>query len=181
MWWALAAALWAAPEPDSQVQAALALERAGADEEAISALGALLAQEPRYVPALLERARLRLKAGRELAAVEKLAPATPRFHYLRASLLEERGRTSDAVRALEEALRLRPEYAEARLRTAGLALAMGALLKAEYHYRLLCRREPDALAPHLQLADVLAKQGRDADAEAVLVDARLRHPESAAV
>lgn len=187
MWWALAAALLAAPEPDSQVQAALALERAGRDEEAISALGALLAEDPRYAPALLERARIRLKSGRELdavdadlAAVERLAPATPRVHYLRASLLEEQGRTYEAVRALEEALRLRPEYAQARLRAAGLALSMGDLLKAEHHYRVLSGEEPDALSPRLQLAEVLERQGRDADAEAVLVDLRARHPESAA-
>jgi tetratricopeptide (TPR) repeat protein len=187
MWWALAAVLLAAPEPDSQVQAALALEQAGRDAEALSALDALLAQEPRYVPALLERARLHLKSGQALDAAQadldaaaKLASETPRLHYLRASLFEERGQTWDAVRAIEEALRLRPEYAEARFRAAGLALSMGDLYKAELHYRVLAQQDPNALAPRLQLATVLEKQARDADAEAVLVEALARHPDSTA-
>lgn len=167
------------------LDAALALEEEGRNDEAIAALDAVIARDPRATPALLERARIRLKLGRDLDVVERdlltvraLAPGNPRGLYLWASLLEERGDRWYAILALENALQLRPEYEDARLRAIGLSLALGDLLKAELHARALAVQKPQAIPPRLQLAEVLERQGRLADAEAILVHALEKHPKS---
>lgn len=167
------------------LNAALALEEEGRNDEAIAALDAIVGKDPRATTALLERARIRLKLGREMDVVEQdlltaraVAPENPRALFLWAALLEERGDRWNAVVALEQALALRPEYDDARVRAVGLSLAIGDLLKAELHARALAIRRPEAIPPRIQLADVLDLQGRPDDAEAVLVHALKQHPRS---
>ena len=76
------------------------------------------------------------------------------------------------------ALLYRPSYEEARFRVAGLWMAQGDWLKAEYHYRLLAKARPEWVQVRLLLAQVLERQERVPEAERELLEVRALQPEN---
>lgn len=163
-----------APGPEALTEA-LAHEESGDTAAALAGVEALLRSSPTWALARLEAARLLLKSGGSLQHAEAhldaagaLAPENPRVHYLRGLLSEEQGEPWRAMQAYEAAVLYRPSYEDARFRLGGLALALGDLLKAELHFRILARARPDWTQVRLQLAQVLERQERVADAEAEL-------------
>lgn len=110
--------------------------------------------EPRALP-LLARAfanQGKLKeafdwCNRAIAA-DKLNPAT---HYLRATILQEQGAEEEAVRSLQRALYLDPDFVLAHFDLGNLAMRQGRLAEARRHgenaLRLLRQRQPDELVP----------------------------------
>jgi Flp pilus assembly protein TadD len=190
VWLMLAGALAGAMDAsaNSALTQALALEEAGDTSGALSGAEAAARAWPAWELPHIEAARLMLKLGGELDRAEAhldiasaLAPENPRAHYLRGLLREERDQPLLAAQAYETALLYRPSYEEARFRVAGLWMAQGDWLKAEYHYRLLSKARPEWVQVRLLLAQVLERQERTADAEAELLVARQLQPENALV
>jgi Tfp pilus assembly protein PilF len=177
MGWALALALLGqiAGQPATLTEA-LALEAAGDDEAALTAIDALVVREPAWELPRLEAARLRMKLGREeeLAGLQleialSIAPDNPRAHFLWAQLAEHQGQVREAIRSLETALVFRPDFADARLRLGALYLQAGDPLKGEYHLRRLVKEHPSLTQARVLLAHSLEGQGRVADAEHTLL------------
>lgn len=176
---------WSGPE---QLRAALALETEGRDSEAIAALEKLAVKEKDWELPKMEAARIYLKLGKELprarahlSAALKRAATNPRAHYLWGLVREEEGAKEEAIAALEKAVELRPSYAEARFRLAGLHAQQGAWDKAESHYRHLARAHPERTSARLQLAVAFEKQGKLEDAERELRKLWDEQPESIVV
>jgi tetratricopeptide (TPR) repeat protein len=160
---------WTGPEA---LRAALAHEQQGDSAAALQALEKLAEHEEQWELPRLEAARLRLKldagldvAERHLEEARLIAPASARAWYLTGLVRLERGDVPGALAALEQAVRLREEYDEAREKLGGLAAQGGDWLKAEYHFRALSKRRPEWIPPRLELARALQMQGRTEDAE----------------
>ncbi|WP_224241461.1 tetratricopeptide repeat protein [Hyalangium gracile] len=187
VWLMLAGALAGALDApaDTALTQALAREEAGDTAGALAEVESVINTWPAWELPRLEAARLMLKLGGELERTEAqldvasaLAPTNPRAYYLRGLLCEERGQPLLAAQAYETALLYRPSYEEARFRVAGLWMARGDWLKAEYHYRFLAKARPEWVQVRLLLAQVLEPQGRAADAERELLAAREYQPDS---
>lgn len=154
------------------LQAALALEAAGKDAEALVAVERVLRSDPSSALARLEAGRLRLKIGEdislaeaELDAARSIAPENPRAHFLYGQVLEEQRRLPEAARAYEAALALRDDYDDARLRLAGLQVAARDFAGATAGYRKYTQAHPEATGARLQLAMALEKAGMESAAE----------------
>jgi tetratricopeptide (TPR) repeat protein len=190
VWLILAGALAGAMDvpANTALTQALAREEAGDTAGALAGMESVINSWPAWELPRLEAARLMLKLGGELDRAEAeldvasaLAPENPRGHYLRGLLYEERGQPLLAAKAYETALLYRPSYEEARFRVAGLWMAQGDWLKAEYHYRFLSKARPEWVQVRLLLAQVLERQERPEDAERELLAARQFQPENAMV
>lgn len=80
-----------------------------------------------------------------------------------------------AAEALEAALRLRPDWTDARFNLGGVLIELGRLAEAEAAYRRVIEQDPQRLMPYRMLAHVLHRQGRIADLLRVLAAARRAH------
>jgi tetratricopeptide (TPR) repeat protein len=189
MWFPLAVLLCAIPDvPVPGLEEAYALEEAGQLPEALYLFSGLASQHPQVLKLRYEAARVGLKLGTDLAAVEKeltvartLAPQEPQVLMLWGLLLEEQGKPWRAISVLEEALTKLPADAETRFRLGGLYLEVGDLLRSEYHYRKLAKERPDWVHARLQLAIVLERQERHDEARTELLALRELHPDSVKV
>jgi tetratricopeptide (TPR) repeat protein len=111
-------------------------------------------------------------AQSELERAAQLAPADAETHYYLGRVYYTRTNLTGAVGAFERALSLQPE-SDRVLDNFGLTLAgLGRAQEAETAYRraieISTRRGQPAKWPHLNLADLLVKQNRPADAEPLL-------------
>jgi tetratricopeptide (TPR) repeat protein len=167
--------LLTAAEDPARLRDALVLEQAGNDAAAIAALDATIRAQPEWALPRIEDARIRLKSGGDLDRVEldleaaqALAPENPRAHFLWGMLMEERGKTDEAIKALERALVFRADYDEAHARLADLYFQRQDWPNAELHYRAVVQAHPDQVPARLQLATVLEREGRTPEAESEL-------------
>ena len=79
-----------------------------------------------------------------------------------------RGRTDEAIAHYQEALKIKPEYAEAQYNL-GIALAAcGRIDEAVEHYQKALEIRPDYAEAHINLGTVLLNQGRRDEARGVL-------------
>lgn len=154
---------WSGPP---RLRSALELESQGRDTDAIAALEKLALEEKDWELPKMEAARLYLKLGTELprarahlAAALKRAPNNPRAHYLWGLVREEEGALDDAVAALEKSVALRPSYADALFRLAGLHAQRKSWERAELHYRTLARLQPEWTSARLQLSVAMEHRG----------------------
>ncbi|MGH7645682.1 MAG: tetratricopeptide repeat protein, partial [Gemmatimonadales bacterium] len=80
------------------------------------------------------------------------------------TVLDEQGKTEEAIGQFRESLRLRPDHTDARTNW-GIALARrGRWQEAIAQYRAAVALEPNTIEPRLNLADALEKVGRPAEA-----------------
>ena len=108
-------------EPDSQavIRQAASLRAKGQADKAIAPLRALVSAEPGNAEAahmlgLCHIATKNLQAARRaIARALELAPDNPAYHHNLAGVLSSLGRIHEAEGHFREALRLRPDYAEA--------------------------------------------------------------------
>lgn len=116
--------------------------------------------DERFVPAMIPLVKASLKQGRlELAsaildqAIE-IAPNHAELRYLKGRmLLDEDGRTRDALAELRKAVELRPDYLEARM-TLGIQLLGGANYDEALRNLLVAAQlAPKSVAVHLNLGD----------------------------
>jgi tetratricopeptide (TPR) repeat protein len=94
-------------------------------------------------------------------------------------LLTGHGRLDEALRHLEEALRLRPDLAEIRVSLGAALLAAGRAAEAGEQYRRAVALSPELPSAHAGLGAALEREGRGAEALAALEEALRLEPEGA--
>lgn len=138
----------------------LAYSMVGRKDDALRQLERALELNPRYVDAHLNRAVLLNETGRyedaaaafaraqELGRVDETgysAPMASRLANLHAELAEayaEAGGAEEAIRQLEQAVHLRPNFADLRYRLARLLLERGELARARAELEAILRERP---------------------------------------
>jgi len=173
------------PAPET-IDGALAIEQRGDDAGAVAALERLIGYRPAFALARLEAARLYLKtensltrAEGHLEAARTLTPEDARAHYLWALVMEGRGRPDEALRSLNLAVQLRPEFPEAQSKLGAAYAGRSDWPQAEVHFRAFAQQQPESIQARIQLAEVLVRQSRWEDAEEELRVALKAQPHSA--
>lgn len=181
--WIVAALLGA-----GQLDEARVLEEKGQGAAALELLERLVKKSPAWELPRIEAARIRMKLGQELdlalahlEAARSIAPENPRAHFLLGLLLEERGDPLAAAASYELALSYRQDFAEARLRLAGLRFSQSQWAQAEREYRAYLKLEPAAQGAALQLAAVLEREGKLPECEEELTKLAAAQPSSTLV
>jgi predicted O-linked N-acetylglucosamine transferase (SPINDLY family) len=87
-----------------------------------------------------------------------------------------KGEHAQAAQALQAALRLRPDWTDARYNLGAVLTQLGRFAEAEDAYRRVIRAEPGRLLAYRMLGSVLHRQGRIEELLNVLAEARRRHP-----
>ena len=88
------------------------------------------------------------------------SPITPRRTTISGIALAQAGRVEEAIDHYEQALRIKPDYAEAH-DNLGIALAQtGKIEEAIAHYEQALRIKPDFAEAHYNLGLALAQTGR---------------------
>ena len=77
-----------------------------------------------------------------------------------ARALEAEGKTDEAVRHFEEALRIRPGFTDGRYNLARILAAEGKQREAVQYYLEVLEDRPDYVRAHINLANILTEQGR---------------------
>jgi tetratricopeptide (TPR) repeat protein len=95
-------------------------------------------------------------------------PRDPQAALNLGRVLAQFGRNEDAEAALREALRLKPDFAEARFDLGQHLHRSGKLEEAESLFRAMARQMPGIVQIRLALGAVLTDAGRPADAEVIL-------------
>jgi predicted O-linked N-acetylglucosamine transferase (SPINDLY family) len=88
-----------------------------------------------------------------------------------------KGEHAQAAQALQAALRLRPDWTDARYNFGAVLTQLNRFAEAEDAYRMVIRAEPGRPLAYRMLGSVLHRQGRIGELLNVLAEARRRHPE----
>lgn len=139
------------------------------------AIEALLAKDPWCTLCRLEAARLWLELGDSVGrarlhaeVARALGPENPRAHVVWAMAEDEAGHADAAIKALEIALTLRPDYPEARFKLAGLLSLTAQWPRALDEWQRYTKEVPSATGARLQLAEALERTGQVKAAEVEL-------------
>lgn len=149
----------------SPLEQAQALEQRGDDAEAVRVLEAAVRDQPAWSIGRIELGRLELKRGepeqalQQLDIARSLALENPRAHYLFALAAFDLGRAREGRGALEVALALRPDYADAQLKLGSTLLAEGDAAGAVQLLGRYAQAHPDANGARLQYAEALERSG----------------------
>ncbi len=92
----------------------------------------------------------------------------PHVHYNLGTLFHQQARVDEAIAAFADAVRLKPNYAEALLRLGQAYQMKSDFAAAEKAFRQALRVQPNFLLARQFLGGVLADSGRGAEAEQVL-------------
>ncbi len=109
-------------------------------------------------------------------AAARVNPASPRAHYIVATLDTREGRSADALQRIETVLRLWPEYLAAWVQKGVVLGQQGDSAGAEAACREAIRLAPEYAPAHSNLGIALHRRGRLADAERSLRRALLWDP-----
>lgn len=97
--------------------------------------------------------------------------------YYNMAKLEENANPTNAIELLETAIRIEPKYSLAHRELGRLYEDRGDFPRAEYHFRRSLEIDPTDYWSHLFLANLLAVQGKSAEAEATYRFVTTVHPE----
>jgi predicted O-linked N-acetylglucosamine transferase (SPINDLY family) len=123
---------------------------------------------------------LRQFLARLLAAAGSRSPrpaGSAEEHAARFEAHRAKGDYAGAAEALQAALRVRPDWTDARYNLGSVLMQLGRYAEAEAAYRRVIGAEPDRLLAYRMLGNVLHRQGRIAQLLDVLAKARRAHPE----
>jgi tetratricopeptide (TPR) repeat protein len=163
----------APPMLDRRYFAAVELIQAGRDADAVAALKAILAEDPRHAPALRRMAWLQHKNGdnaeaaRLLAASFEREPDNPEAHYNLGLVFAALGRTKEAEESYRRGLALKPNSVDGRNNLGVLLESVGRYDEAEASYRTAIAIAPAVPHPHNNLGVLLKESGRLAESLAV--------------
>jgi adenylate cyclase len=119
-------------------------------------LGVVYVAQKQYEPAIAEMER-----------AVALDPHDAGVNAVQAEILSRAGKAKEAVRMVEQALRLKPSAPDAHLASVGIAYALaGQYEETLAPLKQFLARYPNILSPHLTLAAVYSELGRDAEAQA---------------
>jgi tetratricopeptide (TPR) repeat protein len=161
-----------------------ALLQTGRTEEARENFESALTYNPDSPEARNNLANALVRLGRPQEAVEqyeralRLKPDSAATHYNLAYLLLQLGRSADAKSHYEEAIRLNPAYApQAAMDLANASAQAGRYPEALAGYLEVLQMDPDNAEAHYNLAIVLVRLGRNAEAVAHIREALRLKPE----
>ena len=138
--------------------------------------------EPKSAPALANRATLRLSLGRPdeaLLDLNQAILAEPGFalgHMTRGMLLLDRGKGDEALADFEAVIKASPDLADGYLARGLLKKTKGDLEWAEKDIRKAAAISPGDFTMQANLALILAKRGKNAEADLALADAIRLNP-----
>jgi tetratricopeptide (TPR) repeat protein len=133
-------ALRAASTAEDLFQAALESEQIGANAEAETAYGKVIAADPTHVPARINLGRLRHvskmldEAERLYREALEIEPDHPTARFNLGVVLEDRGATEEAIAQYREAVRLDPRVADVHFNLARLYQQTGDQQAAIRHF-----------------------------------------------
>ncbi len=148
----------------------VALQDAGAIDEALAALERATALEPTFAPAynnlgnVLARKGRREEAEAAFREALRLRPDLHEAHYNLGSTLWDLGRQDEALRAFQAALAVKPDFAPAYAALAYRYRRLGRPDEAIAAYRDFLRLEPGSAAARTNLGGILLERGRLAEA-----------------
>jgi Tfp pilus assembly protein PilF len=148
------------------IDLALAYSAAGDNAKAIAAYRQALEKDANSAAALRGLGSALVRSGDAAggAAMLERAKDAPTLHEL-ARAYRQLGRTSDAIAALEAAVKLDPDLTEARDSLGNMLLETGNQQRAEQELREAIRRQPDFASAHGNLANVLMARQSYEEAE----------------
>ncbi len=145
---------------------AIRCHEAGNLTEAEGLYREILRQEPEHPDALYFLGVLAHQAGRPEAALDLLARVGTHnkrnafYHMTLGNIYRSLGRLDEAARALREALRIKPDFAEAHSNL-GIVLQLGAHLSEAYEaYQRALRLRPESVADRINAGNILQEWGR---------------------
>lgn len=169
----------------AQLQEALAHHRAGRLAEAERLYKRVLQSAPEQPDALRLLAGIALQSGRhslaETFAKRAMAvrPDNAELHRILAAALMERGKPAAAAQSAKRALELDPNFAPARLLLGNALHAAADLDGAEREWRAVLAVTPADVPTQYNLAQLLLKTGRNAEARSLLEGAVAKAPSHA--
>ena len=154
------------------------LSAAGRHTQAWSAARKALKCDERHIPSMIALIKTSLAQGREeladsiLEQALKIDANNAELHFLQGERLkDEPGRLRDALTAYERAVRLRPDFAEARMALGIQQLAGANYASALSHFEAAKALIPTQPAVHVNLGDAYRANKRWVDAKRAYDDA----------
>jgi len=163
----------APPMLDRRYFAAVELIQAGRDADAMTALTAILADDPRHAPTLRRMAWMHHKNGdnaeaaRMLAASFEREPDNPEAHYNLGLVHAALGRNKEAEESYRRGLALKPNSVDGHNNLGVLLESVGRYDEAEACYRAAIVMAPAVPHLHNNLGVLLKESGRLAESLAV--------------
>jgi tetratricopeptide (TPR) repeat protein len=156
--------------PDSILQEAVMMHRAGAVREAAARYATVLSRNPRNVDALFFSGMASAQQGlfadaeKALRKAIKIAPKHAAAHNLLGATLRELGKHDEALAAFDRAVLLQPDHVEAFLNRAMQLVSLGRQSDAIETYELRLSQQPNWLEGWNSHGNILAASGRHTDA-----------------
>ncbi len=149
--------------PADPLQEGFRYHQAGRLAEAEARYQQVLAAEPSHADALHLLGVVSHQAGRSDLAVELIRLAIkqsgqPVFYLNLGTALKERRRPDEAVAAYRDAIRIKPDFAEAQFALGNVLIGQRRLDEAGAAYREAIRIKPDFAEAHFNLGHVLTEQ-----------------------
>lgn len=91
-------------------------------------------------------------------------PNNPRAHYNFGVTLYDMGYTMEAIGQYEQAVRIKPDYADAHYNLGGALVKVGSVQEAIGHWQEVVRIKPDHASAHYNLGNALFQQGKPKEA-----------------
>jgi predicted O-linked N-acetylglucosamine transferase (SPINDLY family) len=170
---------------DSQLNEAAALQREGRTQEAAARYEHVLRKNPQHQEALYQAATLARQAGKLTQALEYLeaaavgAPLDSRNYFLRGLILEDLQRPDDAISSLEQAIGVKPDFAEAYNNLGIILHDLKRFGEAIDNFRDAVRINPDYARAYNNLGISLRASGNLADAQQQFAQAVRLNPDYA--
>lgn len=146
----------------------------GKSEEAVAAYGEVIKIKPDHVNALVERAQISAErqqfdaAQADLAAARKAAPNALIVKYSQALLDFRQGKFAPAKEALQQVMKVAPNYMPAVLLAGAVDLNLKSYGLAEQHLKRYVEQFPDNAYARKLLAQAQLQNARPTDATATL-------------
>lgn len=166
---------WAPEDFSTRLALAHHYQQLGQTEPALRHYWAILAQNPDHLEALIKLGNLYLKtnARGEADSLFSLAitrhpqdPQTAQAHFAQGFLRLNRGQLEAAAQSFDQALKLRPDYAEAWNNLGNLLILSGDPAGAEQHFRRALTADPGSAEAHYNLGGLYLHQENKQEAEA---------------
>lgn len=149
-----------------QLDHAIRYHEAGDLAEAEGLYRQILRQEPEHPDALYFLGVLAHQTGQPTAALDLLSRVgkqnkrNAHYHLALGNIYRSLGRLEEAARALREALRIQPDFADAHSNLAIVLQLDGHLDKAYAAYQRALRLRPESVADLINLGNILQEWGR---------------------
>jgi len=143
-------------------------------EGALTAYNSALKHDPDNFEALQNRADINIRLGRkepaklDIEKIRKLYPKSLAANYLQALFNAKEEKYADAREALQEALKIAPDYLPALMLGGSIEYALGNLQTAESHLNKVIRAAPHNSVALRMLAATQLRLGRPDDAAKTL-------------